>query len=73
MEIQPGQDITCDTFTTMSMSANSLTVTASDGQSGSVGLNEIRLEVTDGAKLFWQPGASFTGTEYQDVNGGAVS
>ncbi|CAN0389401.1 unnamed protein product [Ectocarpus fasciculatus] len=54
------------------MSANSLTVTASDGQSGSVGLNEIRFEVTDGAKLFWQPGASFTGTELQDVNGGAV-
>ncbi|CBJ48842.1 hypothetical protein Esi_0049_0076 [Ectocarpus siliculosus] len=72
VEIQPGQDITCDSFTTMSMSANSLTVMTPDGQSGSVGLNEVRFEVTDGAKLLWYPGASFTGTEYQDVNGGAV-
>eukprot|EP00752_Nemacystus_decipiens_P009932 g8859.t1 len=74
--VDPSQEITCDTFTTMSMDSNTLTVIPSYEQcefcSGSVTLNEIRFEVTGGAKLFWEPRAAFVGTSLQDVNGGAV-
>ncbi|CAM9799020.1 unnamed protein product [Pylaiella littoralis] len=76
VEIDPYSEITCSSFTTMSMNSNTLTVISSeelcDACRASVNLNEIRFEVTNGAKLFFHPSVSFVGTEEQDVNGGAV-
>lgn len=75
VEIDPSKAITCDAFTTMSMDSNTLTVVPCEtcATGGTVELNEVRFEVTGGAKLFWQLGAAFTGTDLQDVDGGAVN
>ncbi|CAM9807534.1 unnamed protein product [Pylaiella littoralis] len=74
VEIDPSKAITCDAFTTMSMDSNTLTVVPCEtcATGGTVELNEVRFEVTGGAKLFWRLGAAFTGTDLQDVDGGAV-
>ncbi|CAN0014154.1 unnamed protein product [Scytosiphon promiscuus] len=68
-------DISCANFTTMSMDSNTLTVLYDSEPTCSncrVDLGEIRFEVTNGAKLFWEPRAFFSGTELRDVDGGAV-
>ncbi|CAN0208451.1 unnamed protein product, partial [Laminaria digitata] len=60
----------------MSMNSNSLTVESSedlDNFSGDSSLRQIRIDITNGAKLYWETNAHFHGTETnQDVNGGGV-
>ena len=75
IEIDPNTDIDCTAFTTMSMDSNTLTVETSgdlSDSSGTVNLYEIRFEVTDGAKMFWEPNVHFHGSDNRDVFGGAV-
>ena len=75
VEMHPFQDIDCVNFTTMSMDSNSLTVSSSeniDNFFGNADLYQLRFEVTNGAKLFWETNVEFNGPEGQDVNGGAV-
>ncbi|CAN0174899.1 unnamed protein product, partial [Laminaria digitata] len=74
-QIDPWQRIECLNFTTMSMDSNSLTVEPTEILTNvfpHVDLSEVRFEVTNGAKLFWQPVVEFRGSETQDVNGGGV-
>ena len=76
IEIDPWGSIDCASFTTMSMDSNTLTVQPSyEAMFGSphVDLNEVRLEITNGAKLIWEPVVEFRGTDDQDVNGGGCS
>ena len=75
IEMHPFQDIDCVNFTTMAMDSNSLTVESSedlDNYHGSGDLYEVRFEVTNGAKLFWETNVEFHGTDEQDVDGGGV-
>ena len=75
IEIYPYIDIICANFTTMTMSSNSLTVKSSEDlrdSSSNFELHEVRFNVTNGAKLSWEPNVEFHGTEFQDVNGGAL-
>ena len=75
VQIDPWQNIDCANFTTMSMDSNTLRVEPSEdltNVSPHVDLSEIRFEVTNGAKLFWEPVVEFRGSETQDVNGGGV-
>ncbi|CAN0127771.1 unnamed protein product [Scytosiphon promiscuus] len=74
----PTADIECDNFTNMTMTSNTLTVSSSEDLStfgGNAGLTRIRFEVTNGAKLFWEPNVVFDGVEEEEennVDGGAV-
>ncbi|CAN0136414.1 unnamed protein product, partial [Scytosiphon promiscuus] len=78
VEIYPTADIECDTFTNMTMTSNTLTVSASEElsyTSTGVDLTRIRFAVTNGAKLFWEPSVLFDGVEEEEennVDGGAV-
>lgn len=76
VEMHPFQDIDCEEFTTMTMDSNSLTVESSEGDVtnffGNTDLNQVRFEVTNGAKLVWETNAKFVGSEGHDVNGGAL-
>ncbi|CAM9303396.1 unnamed protein product [Ectocarpus sp. 13 AM-2016] len=77
VEMYPFADIECDTFTNMTMTSNSLTVSSSenlDNFSGSSSLVNVRLDVTNGAKLFWETNVIFEGDEEAElmVDGGAV-
>ena len=75
IEVYPFVDIDCANFTTMSMDSNTLTVKSSEDLStfsGNSDLREVRFEVINGAKLFWETNVEFHGTNKQDVNGGGV-
>ena len=76
IEVHPHANIECATFTTMSMDSNTLTVKSSEDLTELVGnsdLYEIRFEVTNGAKLFWETNVVFNGrTDEHELNGGAV-
>ena len=74
IQMDPWARIDCVNFTTMSMDSNSLTVEPSEENNFNphIDLSEIRFEVTNGAKLFWQPAVEFRGSATQDVNGGGV-
>ncbi|CAM9624366.1 unnamed protein product, partial [Laminaria digitata] len=76
IEVHPFVDIDCINFTTMSMDSNTLTVESSENLnnfSGDSNLRQVRFEVTNGAKLYWETNAHFHGTETnQDVDGGGV-
>lgn len=70
IEMAGSADINCVEFTTMSMDSNTLIVEASGD--GTLNLYEIRFEVTNGAKLTWEPNVHFHGTDDRDANGGGV-
>lgn len=75
VQMHPLVEIDCVDITTMSASANTLTVESSEDMSdfsGYSSLNMIRLEVTNGAKVFWEPNAKFLGAHDQDVDGGGL-
>ena len=75
IEIHPYDNIVCDVFTTMTMDSNSLTVKPSEDISSiytNLELDGIRFNVTNGAKLSWEPSVEFIGSGTQDVNGGAL-
>ena len=76
VEVHPFVEIDCANFTTMSMDSNTLTMKSNEDLStldpGNSSLREVRFEVTNGAKLFWEPNVEFHGTSEQDVNGGGV-
>ncbi|CAN0180140.1 unnamed protein product [Ectocarpus fasciculatus] len=76
-EISIRADIECPTFTNMTMTSNSLTLNSVEDlsiSSGSTSLTNVRLEVTGGAKLFWETSVFFWGDEEEEnnVNGGGV-
>lgn len=75
IEMHPFQEIDCGDITTMSMDSNSLTVESSEDITSFLGnsnLHQVRFEVTNGAKLYWETNAIFYGTDGQDVNGGGL-
>ncbi|CAM9653222.1 unnamed protein product [Pylaiella littoralis] len=78
VEMYPFADIECETYTNMTMTSNTLTVNSSenlDNFFGSSSLTRVRIEVTNGAKLFWETNVFFDGVEEEDEinnDGGAV-
>lgn len=75
VQIHPLVDIDCVDMTTMSMNSNTLTVESSEDMSSVSGyssLNQIRFEVTGGAKLFWETNAKLSGPRNQQVDGGGI-
>ncbi|CAM9616747.1 unnamed protein product [Ectocarpus fasciculatus] len=76
-EIHPFQDIECETFTNMTMTSNTLTLSSSenvDNFFGSSSLTNIRLDITNGAELIWETNVEFIGDEEVEhmVDGGGV-
>ena len=75
-DMDPWASFECDNFTTMIMNSDTtLTMKSRDGDHNSnahVDLTNLRLEVTNGAKLVWEMNVEFHGTDLRDVNGGAV-
>lgn len=78
VEISPAADIVCDTYTNMTMTSNTLTVSSSEDMSrffATTLLRRVRFDVTGGAKLFWETNVWFDGVEEEDEqlnDGGAV-
>ena len=75
IQIDPWTHFRCENFTTMSMDSNTLTVESNADAYNSnahADLINLRLEVTNGAKLIWDMNAEFYGRDEQDVNGGGV-
>ncbi|CAN0377807.1 unnamed protein product [Pylaiella littoralis] len=74
----PFADIECETYTNMTMTSNTLTVSSSENLenfNGNSKLTRVRIEVTNGAKLFWETNVVFGGVEEEDEinnDGGAV-
>ena len=59
----------------MGMDSNTLTVESSEDMtnvSGYSTLQQIRFEVTDGAKVLWETNAKLSGPEKQQVDGGGI-
>ncbi|CBJ33083.1 hypothetical protein Esi_0417_0002 [Ectocarpus siliculosus] len=76
-EISTFGDIECPMFTNMTMTSNTLTLNSAEDlsiTSGSTSLINVRLEVTNGAKLVWETSVFFLGDEEveNNVNGGGV-
>lgn len=87
IEVHPYINIDCAAFTTMRMDSHVLTVTSSVAAgedltnfygNGNADLFEVRFEVTNGAKLFWEPtvefhgGSALSGAGAREVNDGAI-
>ena len=75
IQVHPFVHIDCVDFTTMSMDSNTLTVESSeniDNFHGNSNLNQIRFEVTNGAKLFWETNVILYGSDRHDVDGGGL-
>lgn len=77
IQVHPFVDIDCVEFTTMGMDSNTLTVESSeadiDSFLGSSNLKQIRFEVTNGAKLFWETNVKLSGSsDRHDVDGGGL-
>lgn len=78
VEISPAADIECATYTNMTMSSNTLTVSSSVDMGVFIGatlLRRVRFEVTNGAELSWETNVWFDGVEDEDEqnnDGGAV-
>ena len=76
--ISPAADIECASYTNMTMSSHVLTVSSSEDMerfSATTLLRRVRIEVTGGAKLFWETHVLFDGVEGEDDqlnDGGAV-
>lgn len=78
VQISPAADIECETYTNMTMTSNTLTVSSSEDLTnfhGSTTLRRVRIEVTNGARLFWETNVFIDGVEDEDEqmnDGGAV-
>lgn len=75
IEMHPLQAIDCGDFTTMTLGSNDLTVESTDDPDdydGNSNLYEVRFEVTNGAKLTWEPNVEFNGPYGEDVDGGGL-
>ncbi|CAM9598842.1 unnamed protein product [Sphacelaria rigidula] len=78
--MSPFADIVCDTFTTMTIDGNHLTILSSEDLSfnfGDANLEQVRFEVINGGELTFEPNARFVGTVGEEddlpgVDGGAL-
>lgn len=75
IQVHPSVELDCADFTTMSMDSNTLTVESSEdlnSSSATFNLHQVRFEVTNGAKIFWETNVKLHGSDRHDVDGGGV-